>query len=200
MNHKVFGKKIETTWSVKENSKKVTDDNGWHWEFTDRPELVKETTKTEWDIICEYDSLESRPFNCEYYTGRQFNISEHDEVSVCKEIFRADLGEMFIYTDHVISEEHTNKEGAEAKYDKLIEKFNAHMIENDEAMKSHCELYNLKPAKTDVVKLWKEVHNCDYNIVDGKMTDRYAISCDMASTLRNVSESYTINNGFTIKY
>lgn len=183
----VKGKKIENKYSVKTNTKEITEPDGSiKTVYTDKPELEVKPEIVGWEDICKFEgdphyNYEWSPWN----TGNYINISENEEVRVEKVVFRADLYELHLLVSKVISEKDIDKNDSEKMLEEHLEKFNKMMIESNDKMKSYCELHKLVLEDTDAIELFKLVHpDKYYEIVDGVIKD-YEVK-------------YTVNQGITL--
>ena len=150
----VFGKKIENWYRVDSKQQDIRRNDDMHeLVFTGRPELLKESNYAAWTI----------------YTGDLY-ITETEIVHAQEEIFRADLNEVHVRTDKVMSDIDWYKEESEKDYAELIKIFNKQMIESNDKMKSYCDLHKLNYEETDCIELFKMVYPDDsWEIKDGKM-------------------------------
>lgn len=173
---KVFGKIIENTYRV-DNKLKIYEGNGEFKEvYTGKPELVKESNVKEWIELCSFNgehryNFQYPPsFNC----SNEFNISENETVKEEKEIFRADLNEVHVFTNKVIREFTLYEKIYTDEYNHHITNFNKMMIESNERMKLYCDLHKLAYGETDCIELFTLLYpECYYCITeDGKMIAR----------------------------
>ena len=169
----VFGKKNEILYGVDYNTKTILNEDGCTEEVPKgKPSLSKEVVKVA-DV--EITSFEGKPYYNSGFSfwdvyGHKINISEDEEVLIEQEVFRADLGELHIFTDKVVEEIETNKEEAEGELNRATCRFNQTLIHSNEKLISYCNLHNLDPANTDCLELFKLVYpDDDYEIVDGKL-------------------------------
>ena len=180
MKTKVFGKKIENNYIIKSNQKSIQDENGCDkLVFTARPVITKEKKIVGW---VELHSFDGQPRYNKYGMNivgvlvgsylNHINLSEDEEVGIEKEIFRADLNEVHLYTNKAVEEIDCNKEYQEAGYNTLIGEFNKQMIESNDKLKSYCEVHKLNPEETDCIELFEIVFpNHNYEIKDGVMRE-----------------------------
>lgn len=176
MKTKVFGKKIENNYIIEPNQKMIKDENNCDkLVFTAKPTIIKESNLVEW---VELHGFDGEPRYNNYgmnivWVGsylNHINLSEDEEVGIEKEIFRADLNEVHLYTNKVVEENDWDKEYQEAGYKTLIGEFNTQMIESNDKLKSYCEVHKLNPEETDCIELFNIVFpNQNYVIQDGVM-------------------------------
>lgn len=205
MTTRVLGKKIENIYKVDDKKKKTFNEDGELVKeiFTGKPELVKTSEVKEWKELCSFEGEPSynkgdskNIFSLWEPYGDRLNISEDETVNINKQIFRADLNELHLYSNKVISEIDVDKKQSEVKLDKLIKEFNETMIESNEKLKAYCEVHKLYKPETDCIELFKVVYPSSeyaYNIEDGKMNavkistvkwdNRYIISSDCIDAL-----------------
>lgn len=164
-----------TKYSVVPHLKEIEKDGTKVTVFSGRPKLKVET-EYKWNTdILSFDgdfryNREGQPFrSCSY---NQLNISEDETVNIVKEVFRADLNELHLYSDRLNAEININKEAAEKGLEKYLEDFNTMMIESNDKMKTYCDLHKLFYWETDAVELFRLLHpNGEMKIKDGKMFD-----------------------------
>ena len=184
MRTSILGKVVEEVYLLNEYQKEIMVDGCKKTVFTCKPGIEKED-KVKWEEIVSYEGepmFNSRKWRelkqdilfDRYECRDSLNISENEEVHIENRIFRADLNTMMLYSDKVISTKEVNKEESEKKCTELTKLFNKEMIESDEKLKDHCDLYNLNYEDTDVEKLFNEVYPAELkvvmNIVDGKIS------------------------------
>lgn len=142
----VMGKKIEETYKV--DCKK--DDDG---KFLCKPTIVLDYTDTQWEEILSYKGEAQcqtlTAFRCGF---RSLYISEDEEVSITKEIFRADLECWIQYTNKVL-EKKDNIKKCEKELKPLLEEYNIQKITDDPKAKAYCDLHKLNYAETDYEEL-----------------------------------------------
>lgn len=166
MKNVVFGKVTETKYYLE----KLKGKDGW----IEVPEIkteVKEVEKREivsWDGNIEYNT--NRTYF--YSDGMRINIDEETEVSVNNTVFRADLGEVHHFTNHVVENTDINKEETEDLYKKMLSKFNHDMILTDDKLLAYCNLHKLNINNTDVFELYKVVYCEDGTFKDGKICNK----------------------------
>lgn len=129
--------------------------------FIRRPSIEKKDSKVECQEICSYEG-EARTSRLNIWNHMTYiNLSETEEVMVEKQIFRADLGDYFQYTDKVIEEInkscYTNSDYCDLQISliKLLKEYNKYMIENDDQAKAYCDLHKLNYEETDYDELLK---------------------------------------------
>lgn len=171
MRTKLLGKNIKRKWFVETHVVKieVDDFDVKTYIFDGIPEFKSDETCTN-EVFMEYKGEPC--FNHKKWGSLVgiMNISENETVNVFDKIFRADEGDYWLYTDKILSEEDQNKSELEKNYKNWMSIFNRTMIEQDEKLKDRCDLYNLSYEKTDAVKLFKEVYDCEnVKIKDGKL-------------------------------
>lgn len=182
MRTKLLGKNIKRKWFVETHVVKieVDDFDVKTYIFDGIPEFKSDETCTN-EVFMEYKGepcfnhkkwgslVDIMNISMSDLIG-QMNISENETVNVLDKIFRTDEGNYWLYTDKIISEEDQNKSELEKNYKNWMSIFNRTMIEQDEKLKDRCDLYNLSYEKTDAVKLFKEVYDCEnVEIKDGKL-------------------------------
>lgn len=197
---RVFGKKIENVYDVDHKWMQIKDENGdVKTVYIDKPTITKIKKVKEWCELCSYKG-EPR-YNSEtvlfFGSYKKINISEDEEVSITKEIFRADINETHLHTDKVVEITDVNKEDALSILDGQIKSFNKMMIESNDTLKAYCDLHKLSYEDTDCIELFKVVFpNEEYEIVDGvmrvkkKYRDDWAVVCSqvgLASTGNDIS-------------
>ena len=175
MKSVVLGKVIENIYSVDPKTKTIKDEHGEEKVvYTAKPVLNKEEKIKEWKEILNF---EGKPKYNSYGTYYSFvgvygclNISENEEVSITKEIFRADLNELHLYSNKVVEEFDTNKENSTYEYEAHIEQFNKMMNTSNKAMQDYCDLHGLDYRKADCETVFSIVYpDKEYEIKDGKM-------------------------------
>ncbi len=207
MKTKVFGKKIENNYIIEPNQKFIQDENRCDkLVFTAKPTLRKEQRLVEW---VELHSFDGEPRYNNYgtniswigdYNYNRINLSEDEEVGIEKEIFRADLNELHLYTNKIVEEIDCDKEYQEAGYRTLIGEFNIQMIESNDKLKSYCEVHKLNPEETDCIELFNIVFpNKDCEIEDGVMRERNPNTCSYYCGVMNSDAYSTLATNATIK-
>ena len=159
----VMGKKIKNNYDVVVEK----DEDG---KYLSRPEIKKLEPDIKWEQIYEYEgtaqygipetpSWLSVPFN------RRIYLSENEEVRVTKQIFRADLGQWFQYTDKVLEEKDGNLKSCEKNLKALLADYNKQKIEDDEDAKAYCDLHKLKYEESDYDEIIKIIgkKKCTYS-------------------------------------
>lgn len=173
----VLGKHIEKKYNVDNKQKMITDTKGDSIVvFTGKPELNVTTTVIRNTEICkfkgypQYDQC-SVPYD-RMICSNFLHISEDQRVAAERVVFRADLNEYHVYTDHVISTTEVDLKEAEKDYKRLVRDFNRSMICSNDKLKSYCDIHNLNYEDTDCLELFKIVydHN-NYEIKDGKLLE-----------------------------
>lgn len=169
----VFGKNMENWYRVDSKQQDIRRNDDMHeLVFTGMPELLKESKLVGWEEILSYEGVPRYNNNFGFLSSfaHKMNISEDEVVSVSEEIFRADLNEVHVRTDKVMSEINWYKRESERDYAELIKIFNKQMIESNDKMKSYCDLHKLNYEETDCIELFKMVYPDDsWEIKDGKM-------------------------------
>lgn len=186
MKSVVLGKVVDNYYKLVSNTKTVNQNGEDVTIFEKKPEMIKEKKIREWKEICsfkgeplwnyEYRSFEMSSLHYHnYHIDREdnrsrFNISENEDVVIDKRVFRADLGELHLYSDKTLEEIDVDKEIIEAAYEKILGDFNFAMNTSNEKMKSYCKLHGLNMRKADCEKVFEMVYPGEkYQIVDGKM-------------------------------
>lgn len=175
MRSVVLGKVVDNYYKLVSNTKTVNQNGEDVTVFEKKPEMIKEEKIREWKEICSFkgEPVWSYDYNNVWFslkTSKNLNISENEEVAITQQKFRADLGELHLYSNKILEEIDVNKETIEALYEKLLGDFNFAMNTSDEKMKSYCELHGLDMRKADCKKVFKLVYpSRDFTIVDGKM-------------------------------
>ena len=167
----VLGKIIENHYSVDLKQKTTDKDGKIKTVYTDKPVVNKTTEIKDWKEIC---SFKGEP---RYNKGHKelsflntINISVDDYVSIIKEVFRADLNELHLFTDKVIEEIDIDKFEADELLVKHIKDFNKTMIESNDVMRDYCDLHCLSYETSDCIKVFNLVFpDKIYEIVDGVM-------------------------------
>lgn len=181
MKTKVFGKKIENVYEIDYKQKTIQNEHGEYiMVFTDKPTLTKTPTVREWSELCVFDGVprynkgtnsnfpKLSYFNFDYRD--RINIAEDEEVCIDKEVFRADLNELHLFTDKVVEEDDDDRDYQMGGYETLVGEFNQQMIESNDKLKAYCKLHNLEPYRTDCIELFKLVYpDKAYVIKDGIM-------------------------------
>lgn len=183
MKSVVLGKVVEIKHILKTNQKTIIDENGKEkLVYTAKPKIKKEKSVAEWREICRFKGEPTWNYEHMYswksaYMSDGFsdvrnklNISENEEVAVDKKVFRADLGELHLFTDKVLEEIDIDAVDATEQLHLHTRDFNKQMIESNEKMKSYCDLHGLKYEDSDCKKVFELVYpGKEYKIVDGKM-------------------------------
>lgn len=176
MKSVVLGKIIEIKHVLETHQKTITDENGKvKVVYTAKPEVRKKESIKEWKEICRF---KGKPlYNTTYFNPsfsyRQstcLNVSENEEVIVSKQVFRADLEEMHLFTNKILEEIDVNAVDAADQLRLHIRAFNNQMIESNERMKAYCDLHGLKYEDSDCDKVFELVYpGKKYEIINGKM-------------------------------
>lgn len=196
MKTKVKGKIIENTYCLKNNLKEIKKDDESKFVYTARPELIKETRFVDWKDICEfsgYPYYNSKPTTTlSFNTFNEINISENETVHIDKEIFRADLNELHLFTNKIVEETDKRKRLSEEEFESELASFNEQMIESNEKLLSYCKLHKLNPRETDVIELFKLVYShSNYEIINGVMFEK---STSMYSNYADISAISTLSS------
>lgn len=196
MKTRVFGKKIEERYVV--NLHQATIEDEQRVVFTNKPELDKKTAILDWEELCSYDG-EPR-YNSSKYQENVFsnsyntmNISESERVVVEEEIFRADLNEMHLYTNKIVSKIEPNAVSATQEYNYAIKQFNKQMIMSNDQLKAYCNLHKLSYEDTNCVELFTVVFPGEqYEIKDGKMKikEKQCVIIDNAKSVGYMLNTY----------
>jgi len=169
----VFGKKMEHYYKVDSKRQDIRKNDGtYETIFTGKPELFKESKIIGWEEILSYEGTPryNNAFDVLSSFTHKMNISEDEAVSASEEIFRADLNEVHVHTDKVMSKIDWYKEESERDYTELIKLFNNQMIESNDKMKAYCDLHKLSYEETDCIELFNMVYpDNSWEIKDGKM-------------------------------
>ena len=193
MKSVVLGKVIENIYSVDPKTKQIKDEHGEEKVvYTAKPVLNKEEKLKEWKEILNF---EGKPRYNSYGTYYSFvvvygclNISENEEVSITKEIFRADLNELHLYSNKVVDEFDTNKETSTYEYEAHIEQFNKMMNTSNKAMQDYCDLHGLDYRKADCEKVFSLVYpDKEYEIKNGKMVCKSLITVASSNIYGNIT-------------
>ena len=199
----VLGKHIEKRYQVNNKQKMITDKNGESIVvFTGKPELNVSTTVVRNSKICAFKGQpQYNQHNNAFYGWMTSNnylyISEDQQVTAERVIFRADLNEYHIYTDHVLSTTEIDRQQAEKDCERLIREFNHSMICSDNKLKTYCDVHNLNYEETDCLELFKIVYNhSSYEIQDGKLSEiKYSV-CNTGTIFCNHDYStYSLATG-----
>lgn len=197
---KVKGKIIENTYDVKVNVKDVGENGEVKFLYLAKPELIKQAEVIDWVDICEFSG---QPYyNSGFTFSKTINISEDEQVCVTKEVFRADLYELHLFTDKVVQELDKYKEKSELYFKEELANFNEQMIESNERLLSYCKLHKLDPRDTDAIELFKLVYNhSNYKITDGVILETYLIgTLDTLSTSISTSSTICGVSGISASY
>lgn len=183
MKSVVLGKVVEIKHILETNQKTIIDENGKEkLVYTAKPKIKKEESAAEWREICRFKGEPAH--NYEYmhnwksvYMSNGFidgrnrlNISENEEVAIDKKIFRADLGELHLFTNKVLEKIDIDAVDAADQLRLHTREFNKQMIESNEKMKAYCDLHGLKYEDSDCEQVFELVYPGDkYEISDGEM-------------------------------
>ena len=206
MKSVVLGKVIENVYSVDTKTKTIKDEHGEEKVvYTAKPVLNKEEKVKEWRYILHFEGEPRYNKKILGYFGfgdiSVLNISEDEEVCVKKEIFRADLNELHLYSNKVMEEIDVDKENSTYEYEAHIEQFNKMMNTSNKAMQDYCDLHELDYRKADCEKVFSLVYpDKEYEIKDGKMICKtsytildsgyYAIGSDLDSVIAVKNDGY----------
>lgn len=171
MKYVVLGKKIYKSWKLKDH-KKITIENDKRTDvYNGKPELIENIDVIGYEEILRFEgTLEYNYESHLWFEPNKINISEDEEVTVKKKIFRADLNETYLYTDKVVEE--TSDDAADAQNALRVEteKFNKSVIEKDEKMMNYCKISRKDPKYVDCIELFKMLYpGCRYKFVNGGM-------------------------------
>lgn len=180
MKTKVFGQVAQVDYIVNNNQKEVERNNGEiEVIFVKAPEIEKRESIKEYREICSFDGeLRYNRGTAENDLGMwgrivlrsSINIAQDKEVFIDKEVFRADLGELHVFTNEVIERIEAGKEDAEAAFDHVLKDFNREMIMSNDKLKAYCDIHKLNYEDTDARELFGLVYPGEsYEIEDGKM-------------------------------
>lgn len=199
----VFGKHIEKKYNVNNKQKMITDQNGDSIVvFTGKPELNVSTTVVRNSEICVYKGQPQFNQSCNAFYGWMtpnhcLYISEDQQVTAERTIFRADLNEYHVYTDHVMSTTEVDLKEAEKDYKRLMREFNHSMICSNDKLKSYCDVHNLKYEDTDCLELFKIVYTHSYyEIKDGKLLELKYTTCSTSDIAYSYEQpTYSLASG-----
>ena len=135
----VMGYKLTETYAVDVEK----DKNG---KYLTRPRTKLEHAEKEWEEIASYEEVPQSEKTI--FSGSTVYLSEDEEVTVRREIFRVDLGYWIQYVDKRLDYIH-NLDEIEDQLNEEIKKYNESMIENDPDAKAYCDLHKLVYADTD---------------------------------------------------
>ena len=176
MKSVVLGKIIEIKHVLEAHQETITDENGKvKVVYTAKPELRKKESIKEWKEICRFKGkplYNTTYFNPHFSYGQSMclNVSENEEVIVSKQVFRADLEEMHLFTNKILEEIDVNAVDAADQLRLHIRAFNNQMIESNERMKAYCDLHCLKYEDSDCEKVFELIYpSKTYEIINGKM-------------------------------
>lgn len=212
MKTKVFGQVAQVDYIVNNNQKEVERNNGEiEVIFVKAPEIEKRESIKEYREICSFDGeLRYNRGTAENDLGMwgrivlrsSINIAQDKEVFIDKEVFRADLGELHVFTNEVIERIEAGKEDAEAAFDHVLRDFNREMIMSNDKLKAYCDIHKLNYEDTDAKELFRLVYPGEsYEIEDGKMKVAehykkvYLSSCDTSAATNH----YVFENNSAIK-
>lgn len=186
----VFGKIIEKRHEIDAKVKTVTDENGkQRIVYTAKPEKKIKEEVTGHKEILRYKGepkYSDKQYSLCSYANKTFNINADEEVRMEREIFRADLNEMHLYTNKVLEVNELYKDEIENVYDTYVKDFNEEMILSNDKMKSYCDLHKLVYEETDAIELFKMVYPGEsYKIENGKMLVDYESLTKIYSPLFN---------------
>lgn len=170
----ILGKNIKKIYSVDTRQKNNENDKNKFY-YTGIPKMKINEEVVGHEEICSFEGemhYNSNRSSFEVFVDCEFNISENETVTISDEIFRADLNEMHIFANKVMSCEEVDKEKAEKSLKYHTRMFNRQMIESNSKMKLHCDVNNLSYEKTDCIKLFELVygHN-NWRIENGVMIE-----------------------------
>ena len=174
---KLFGKKIENIYEVDHKWKVVESGNGGaRTVYTGKPEVNKSQRVAEWCELLEYEGephYNSKTETLGFFGWTHYktvNINESESVIVEEEIFRADLNEMHLHTNKVLSTVDVDKEDVLSTCECQIKAFNEMMIKSNSKLMAYCDLHKLVYEDTDCIELFKLVFPDEkYVIEDGVM-------------------------------
>lgn len=172
MKYVVLGKKVCKSWELKDHKKITIENNKRIDEYCGKPELIEKTDVIGYEEILRFEgTLEYNEKGDSWiFASREINISEDEEVTIEKKIFRADLNETYLYTDKVVEETSDNEEDAQNALRMLTKKFNKSVIEKDEKMMNYCKLVGKDPKDVDCIELFKMLYpGCSYTFINGKI-------------------------------
>ena len=173
----VLGKNIENIYKVDSKQKTIIDKDGKEKVvYTDIPVITKESNIVGNPELCSFKGRPSYNRVPGYFyklsSMEEINISEDETVSIEKEIFRADLNELHLFTDKIVKETDVDKELMEDIHESHMMAFNKQMIESNDKLFSYCKLHGLDVKKTDCIELFKLVYpGSEYMIVDGTLME-----------------------------
>lgn len=197
---RVKGKVILNKYRVESNLKKIKKDNKSELVYTARPTLIKESNVIDWQDICKFNGEPYYNKECFTVFGKSaINISEDETVYINREVFRADLNELHVFTDKIVEESDVCKEKFEAKFKQELANFNEQMIESNDRLLSYCKLHKLNQRETDAIELFKLIYgHSNYQITDGVMKETYInyynagdAAIDALSTAKCYTDSIT---------
>lgn len=185
MKYVVLGKKVYKSWELKDHKKITIENNKRIDEYCGKPELIEKTDIIGYEEILRFEgTLEYNEKGASWiFASREINISEDEEVTIEKKIFRADLNETYLYTNKVVEETSDNEEDAKNALRVVTEKFNKSIIEKDEQMMNYCKISGKDPKYVDCIELFKILYpGCSYVFVDGKLEPYSASDISTTST------------------
>ncbi len=122
-------------------------------EIIRKPQYKKERL-VEYKKILSFNGTNIRGNNSISY---EINIAPDKTIVIEKELFMADSGEMYLYSNHII-EENEQWGNAPKQMNKLIKEYNAQQIKKDSKLLSYCKVHNLVVEETDVDELRQIVY------------------------------------------
>lgn len=171
---RIFGKTVRKEHYI-DNVQKTLDvsyENNEKIIYTGKPELKFKDVIEDWHELCSFEGAPRYNKDTFIYFGErnEINISSDETVKIEKEIFRADLNELHMFTNKTIELKECDMEHAESELEKEIKSFNKTMIESNGKLKAYCDLHKLFYEDTDCIELFKLVFPDDkYVIEDGVM-------------------------------
>ena len=175
---KIKGKLIKNTYSVDKKQHEFVNLSGnTELGYFDKPRLKVEENFMGWYDVCkfegdfQYNKTVYVSNNLKWSDTNTINISENEEVHIQKEVFRADLGELHLFSDKACElEANRKREEAEKLLKEELKAFNKTMIESNDRMYKYCKLHKLNPEETDCCDLFHILYpNQNYVIINNKM-------------------------------
>lgn len=144
------------TYELVENREKiiVPGSNIGKYVYCGKP-YISESVNIKWEKFLSYEGTPYYNFDNNIFGFKSsVNISENETVDILKGIFRADLGDYFLYTTKILGTDYGNKDAIELKYQRELARFNREMIESNEQLKRYCDINKLNYEETDCIELF----------------------------------------------
>lgn len=189
MNVILMGQYQFFTYELVENREKIVvpGSNIGKYVYCGKP-YISESVNIKWEKILSYEGTPYYNFDNNILGFKNsINISENETVDILKGIFRADLGDYFLYTTEILGTDYGNKDAIELKYQRELARFNREIIESNEQLKRYCDINKLNYEETDCIELFMLLNPDSFYVIENGELKKSSYIFECTSTRSNIS-------------